>query len=154
MAETDVLSGLLNRNSYEKNLALYPNRCKNSLACIYVDVNGLHELNNSQSHAAGDRMLQTVAHAIKDYFGDRDTYRIGGDEFVAFGKDETEEDIRKKVEKINHLLTEEGYHVSIGMCIQETPVEINSLIKQAEKRMYEAKKQYYEQIGRERMSRV
>ncbi|MBP3476729.1 MAG: hypothetical protein J6K48_10500 [Lachnospiraceae bacterium] len=54
-------------------------------------------------------------------------------------------------EKIDHLLTEEGYHVSIGMCLQETSVEINSLIKQAEKRMYEAKKQYYEQIGGGRM---
>ena len=54
LADTDVLTGLLNRNCYEKNIVGLSAACKESLTCIYVDVNGLHELNNTRGqNAAG-----------------------------------------------------------------------------------------------------
>lgn len=61
MGENDLLTGLLNRNSYQKRILEYPKKYTESIACIYADANGLHELNNSQGHEAGDRMLQCVA---------------------------------------------------------------------------------------------
>lgn len=146
-AELDVMSGLLNRNCYEQNLSLYPGECRESLTCIYMDANGLHELNNKKGHEAGDRMLQEVAYIIQEQFGSKDTYRIGGDEFVAFVKDETAEAIQKKMEVIDHYLTKKGYHISVGMCRQEIPVDIDGLVKQAEKRMYGEKKRYYKEKG-------
>ena len=39
----------------------YPDRYQTSLACIYIDVNGLHEMNNSRGHEAGDDMIKQVA---------------------------------------------------------------------------------------------
>lgn len=152
LAELDVLSGLQNRNCYERNLSLYPGEGKESLTCIYVDVNGLHELNNKKGHEAGDRMLQKVGHIIQEQFGSKDTYRIGGDEFVAFVNDETEETIQKRMKVIERSLMEAGYHISVGMCRQELPVDMDRLVKQAEKRMYEEKKRYYKESGRTRRS--
>ena len=38
---------------------------RRELCCIFVDVNGLHELNNTQGHQTGDRMLQEVARQIR-----------------------------------------------------------------------------------------
>ncbi len=57
MATTDLLTNLKNRNAYEQILSQYNSKLPDSLSCIYADANGLHELNNSQGHAAGDRML-------------------------------------------------------------------------------------------------
>ena len=51
------------------------------LTCVYADANGLHELNNSQGHEAGDKMLKSVARALAEEFEDGSVFRIGGDEF-------------------------------------------------------------------------
>lgn len=153
-AEMDVLSGLQNRNCYEQNLPLYPRKCRSSLTCIYVDVNGLHELNNKKGHAAGDRMLQNIAQVIQEQFGSKDTYRIGGDEFVAFAKDQAEKSIQEKIKVMNRALIEAGYHISVGVCRQELPVDIDSLVKQAEKNMYEEKRLYYEENGNNRRNQA
>ena len=61
MSEIDMLTGVRNRNSYEQNLSIYPSLCKKNLSCIFADLNGLHELNNTKGHEAGDKMLQFVA---------------------------------------------------------------------------------------------
>ena len=77
----------------------------NDICCIYVDVNGLHELNNTQGHAAGDKMLQTVASLMRTQFGDRHVYRIGGDEFVVLAQDmeyvQVTTGLKTLVERIN-----------------------------------------------------
>lgn len=153
LAETDVLTGLLNRNCYEKNLPEYPGRYRKSLTCIYIDVNGLHELNNRKGHVHGDKMLKTVGKAVQNRFGSKDTYRIGGDEFVAFVGDEETEEIRKKLDEITLSLQEKDYHVSIGLCRQELPVDMESLIKNAEMEMYQEKKKYYKRHAVPRRSR-
>lgn len=144
LAERDLLTGLLNRNSYEKNVGDYPGRCRKSLTCIYIDANGLHALNDSKGHAAGDEMLRTVAGALRDRFDEKDVYRIGGDEFVVFARDEDMESIRDKLEEVWTYLTERGYHVSVGLCRQEQPVDMDSLVKEAEVHMYTEKDRYCE----------
>ncbi len=53
-----------------------------SLAVIYMDLNGLKEVNDTKGHAQEDLLIQTAAKNIQLALG-RDTYRIGGDEFVA-----------------------------------------------------------------------
>lgn len=53
VAESDLNTRLHNRNAYENRLRDYPLRCSNSLTCVYIDVNGLHELNNTYGHEAG-----------------------------------------------------------------------------------------------------
>lgn len=143
MSEVDTLTGLLNRNCYEEKLDSYPERATDSLICVYADVNGLHEMNNTQGHAAGDRLLQTVAALMQTEFGHEDTYRIGGDEFVAFVIDGDISAVNDSMRKIEQLLCEKGYHASLGADIQNTPIDMASLIENAEKLMYSEKQYYY-----------
>ncbi|MGN0707890.1 MAG: diguanylate cyclase domain-containing protein [Faecalibacterium sp.] len=150
LADTDLMTGLLNRNCYENSLAGLALNCTENLTCIYVDVNGLHELNNTKGHSAGDKMLQEVAKTLQKLFGEKNTYRIGGDEFVAFAADELLEKIQKKLDEMNQCLTKQKYPVSIGICREDVPVEIYHLIKQAETNMYAEKRQYYQQNGNDR----
>lgn len=71
-----------------------------SLSCVYVDVNGLHELNNASGHEKGDQMLQTVALELQGRFGRDNCYRTGGDEFVAFVQDEPETAVRAATDEL------------------------------------------------------
>ena len=52
--------------------------------CVYIDANGLHELNNERGHEAGDLMLRFVADSLMEQFPKGSLYRVGGDEFVVF----------------------------------------------------------------------
>lgn len=156
MGTVDLLTGLLNRNCYQRNMKGYPMMNFQTLACVYCDVNGLHELNNSQGHEAGDEMLKTVAVTIRNYFGDEHSYRIGGDEFVAFVLDEETEDIKKKTEAVARKLEAKGYYVSVGISIgrPKNLTETEELVKKAEAEMYAAKKIFYENGGRDRRGRM
>ena len=153
LAERDLLTGVLNRNSFESRIDSYAANCRSALACIYIDVNGLHELNNTKGHAAGDEMLKMVADALQSHFKGRDVYRIGGDEFVVFVRDTEMDIINGKLKDISKHLAEHGFHISAGICRQKVPVDIGGLFKQAEKLMYDDKKRYYDQKGVDRRRR-
>ena len=66
---------------------------------------------------------------------------------MAFAVDEKEEVIQLKVDEIIQYLSSKGYSVSVGMASQNNPIDVDTLTKQAETRMYEAKKQHYETTG-------
>lgn len=154
LSETDLLTGLRNRNSYEQQLKAYSAMGNQVLSCIYVDVNGLHELNNTKGHAAGDKMLQFVGKTLQKEFGERNAFRIGGDEFVVLVTDEKEDAVQAKIERTQILVEAESYHVSIGYCVGNTvETDISLLISTAEKRMYEAKRLFYQQRGVDRRER-
>lgn len=154
LSETDLLTGLCNRNSYEQKLEAYSSMCDHVLSCVYVDVNGLHEMNNTKGHAAGDKMLQFVGKTLQKEFGEKNSFRIGGDEFVALVSDEREESIREKVDRIQLKVEEKSYHVSIGYSVGSTSEkDVSLLISTAEKRMYEAKQLFYKQKGIDRRAR-
>ena len=154
MAENDQLTGLRNRNSYEQSLEKAAVLQTNALYCVYVDVNGLHELNNTKGHEAGDRMLQYIASAMQHLFGENDTYRIGGDEFVAIGVNKNLEEIRTLADQLKQAAESAGYHIAVGISHREKHcIEVNSIVKEAEKEMYEDKANYYEQAGIDRRRR-
>lgn len=154
LSETDLLTGLFNRNAYERKLKVYSSMCNQVFACIYVDVNGLHEINNTQGHVAGDRMLQFVGKRLQKEFGDKNSFRIGGDEFVVLVIDEKEKVIQAKIDRVQALIEEKSYHVSIGDSVGNiSETDISLLISAAEKHMYEAKQLFYKQRGVDRRAR-
>lgn len=149
LATTDLLTNLKNRNAYEQAVAQYKEVAPAGLSCVYADVNGLHELNNSQGHAAGDKMLQTVAKVFVEYFGQEYVYRIGGDEFLIFVETDLDK-VSEKASAAKEKVIEAGYHVSVGTA---SGGDVASVVKVAELRMYEDKKRYYMGRGDRRKMR-
>ncbi|WP_049945746.1 sensor domain-containing diguanylate cyclase [Butyrivibrio sp. LC3010] len=147
-ANMDALTGLQNRNRYEY-FCQHLQQGTDGLACIYFDVNGLHEVNNTMGHIAGDAMLKTVARIISEEFGEANTYRIGGDEFVAFRYEREEENVRKDLRKVEKEIEEKGYHVASGLAMATPDKKLAVVIKTAEEEMYDNKRKYYESIGKE-----
>lgn len=58
LSTADLLTGLRNRNAFERKTPVHTDDCAHSLHCIYLDANGPHEINNAQGHASGDAMLE------------------------------------------------------------------------------------------------
>ncbi len=152
--EQDLLTGMYNRNRYETDLPKLPELYRKSIACVYIDANELHELNNSKGHDAGDAMLKAVAEQIRSKFGTDYTYRIGGDEFLAFAMDMEEEQVNLLGRELEQALAEKNFHISVGVQWEAEISSVNDLIKGAEKKMYLAKKEYYAQEGHDRRRRT
>ena len=95
-------------------------------SCVYVDVNGLHELNNTSGHEKGDQMLQTVALELQGRFGRDNCYRTGGDEFVAFVQDEPETAVRAAVNELVRALERKGCSAAIGAALTLTLVKMQA----------------------------
>lgn len=147
-ANIDVLTGLQNRNRYEAFCQTLDDKVR-EFTCIYIDANGLHEINNTRGHLAGDQMLRYIADTLKVAFGEEMVYRIGGDEFVVFQRRRSLHDIEKDMQRVHSEIERNDYHVSAGICASDTMMSVNEMIKTAEKRMYEAKQKYYESIGKQ-----
>ncbi|MGM9583063.1 MAG: diguanylate cyclase [Phascolarctobacterium sp.] len=149
LAERDLLTGCLNRNSFENKLQ-EPDLSTKHVSSIYIDVNGLHELNNTQGHAAGDKMLQTVAALTRTQFGNNNVYRIGGDEFVVLVVDMEDVQVNTALRTLVDRIHRAGYFVSVGQSCSHGERSIDELIKDAETHMYEDKRRFYSEQGRDR----
>jgi diguanylate cyclase (GGDEF)-like protein len=85
LAETDPLTGLMNRGSFDRVLRLEWQRARRGEAdsrLVLADVNGLKRVNDELGHLRGDELLRDVADAIEEAARESDAIgRIGGDEF-------------------------------------------------------------------------
>ena len=140
---TDQGTQLLNRTAYEQYLDHCQNDMFGEVSCIYIDVNGLHELNNRCGHAAGDAMLQTVADQLRAKFPRAGLYRIGGDEFVVFPKELDAVGCTEQMQQIVRELRQKSYSLSFGVAFREQERGLDALVQEADERMLENKKAYY-----------
>ncbi len=144
LSEIDVLTNTQNRNCFENRIDELEKRDNKNSQLIFVDVNGLHEVNNTLGHAAGDDMLKFIAWNLRDIFGNDKCYRIGGDEFIVLNVDDFDDKIDDKITDFRSIIEKKDYHVSIGYekSMEHVP-DFTILTKQAENKMYEEKKEYY-----------
>ncbi|HVR05767.1 MAG TPA: PAS domain S-box protein, partial [Solirubrobacteraceae bacterium] len=86
LAEHDSLTGLNNRRTFERGLALTVARCRRygELAALLVlDVDGFRLVNETYGHRAGDELLKALAAELTRRLRGTDTVaRIGGDELA------------------------------------------------------------------------
>ncbi|MCQ2549182.1 MAG: GGDEF domain-containing protein [Lachnospiraceae bacterium] len=151
LASIDPMTKLKNRARFHFNERYYSKIGNETLSCIFVDVNGLHELNNTLGHDAGDEMLIYVADCMSKEFGKEDTYRLGGDEFATIVWDKSEEELWKRAEHFVEKVEEKGYSIALGIAtVSAQNVNMPELLKLADNNMYTDKKQYYDNNSKNR----
>ena len=111
----DTLTGLLNRSLFETDLRTLQSSEYDSMVCTYIDVVGLHEINNHLGHRSGDAMLCFIANAARKFFVSSRIYRIGGDEFVIFTPNQPPYSVWVAVDKMRAFLREKEYEISVGI---------------------------------------
>lgn len=142
-ADIDPLTKAFTRGKYEKDIHTFIYAGFKSVTCVYIDVVGLHEINNYTGHQAGDDMLITVAKEAQNLFMESFVYRIGGDEFVILSPDVSLEETQIKVDKLKKVLAKDEYYISTGVSYTTDIANMNEMINQAELRMREAKQTFY-----------
>lgn len=142
----DRLTGLLNRNQYNRNLeTIYKN--PDTCGVLYMDLNNLKQANDNYNHAEGDALLCRLAGAIRAVTGDgRRSYRIGGDEFLLIWLGCSEEELEQCREEI---LRELGLRnlgqripcsVAAGSAWSGRAKDLEQLVLMADQQMYEEKR--------------
>lgn len=147
-AETDLLTGLLNKASSEKELT---DTCKNSTgALMMIDLDSFKLVNDIHGHATGDKVLIFFADILRTAVRSADLLgRMGGDEFIAFCHGVHEESaIAQKAKFINDRVTEEARKLmgedmniplgaSIGcVMVPMSGTDFADLYKKADKALY------------------
>lgn len=144
----DQLTQMRNRNAFELERESVVDICRHSLAVIYIDVNGLHEINNEKGHDAGDKMLKFIAAQIKCSFTAELTYRIGGDEFICFVPDKTEAEIKTMLNDMIKKIEKENYHIAVGYEVSNIrQIDVESLINTSERWMLNNKSLFYKDMA-------
>jgi diguanylate cyclase (GGDEF)-like protein/PAS domain S-box-containing protein len=145
MAYYDLLTGLHNRNYYEQvcdDLIIN----KQPFGVLLIDIDNLKHINDHHGHEVGDEMIHTLSYLIVDVFSSEYlTARIGGDEFIVFFNNQTEDYIGHKkqefLEKLRLLNQEARYatEISCGIAYSEEMKNIHDLIREADRAMYQDK---------------
>ena len=150
MSITDQGTGLMNRVAYEKCLRKSDQRVIAPAACIYIDANGLHEINNERGHEAGDQLLRAVAERLREQFPRDDLYRVGGDEFVVFPAPAAEAEYEARMRAVSESLAAQGHSISYGIAVCEAANGLSDLVREADENMLKNKRRYYAEHDRRR----
>jgi diguanylate cyclase len=117
-AETDVLTGLLNRRGWERAIALEESRYRrfgDPGSVIVVDLDRLKDINDTLGHAEGDRHIVRAAGALRESLRSYDHLaRLAGDEFAVIASGTTPEQTQGVVDRIYAGLAEAGVAGSVG----------------------------------------
>ena len=150
----DALTSLYNRLKFKEDLASLGEKSNSqNFTCLYIDVNGLHELNNLLGHQKGDDMLCCVADTLKKYFPDERAYRIGGDEFVVLSTKLSKSEVELAVNKVRRELRRDNYEISIGIENGACGGNAEKVVEAAEISMRNDKADYYMRKGDRRRKR-
>ena len=141
-SEHDSLTGALNRNGFfnRSNVKISELvREGNGFAFIFGDLNGLKIINDREGHKEGDRFIKSAYNAIHNAIRSEDICaRMGGDEFAILLPKMSQEQACSVVSRINDLLPE-GYSISFGVGVWNEIDNLETVIDEADKKMYEAK---------------
>lgn len=157
-ANTDSLTGLLNRRAYENEMNDLSGKTGRAVTFLSLDLNGLKETNDTFGHEAGDEMIQGIALCLKGSFGKYGAiYRTGGDEFAGLLhlSDEeyqaAEHEMRERMEEWNrkHSRTLSASWASADNR-RDPGLTPHELARLADERMYRVKAEYYKTSGKDR----
>ena len=112
------------------------------LTVAFVDVDGLKRKNDSEGHAAGDRLLSDTADSIRNHFRPYDLLiRYGGDEFVCALFDMEVEEAGERFALVGADLEKQNASVTVGLAPLAAGDDLEGLLARADSAMYEERRQ-------------
>lgn len=152
-SETDSLTRLLNARGFAARLQAELKRARRyrePLSLLFLDVDGLKDINDRHGHRAGSDALREVAGVIRSKLRESDTgARWGGDEFTIIAPKTTKAAATMVAERIRasiaHHVSEWRMTASIGIATidwseGDVAYDAQTLLRDADAAMYEAKR--------------
>ena len=150
LSETDPLTELLNARGFASRLQAETRRSKRyrePLSLLFLDLDGLKEVNDRHGHRAGSDALRDVGGLIRAELRVTDTAaRWGGDEFTIIAPNATKADAVTLAERIRTTIALHApMTASIGIATLDsedagTPLDAQALLREADAAMYDAKR--------------
>lgn len=150
MAYSDMLTGIRNRNAYEKYLEDITARPPaDRMYGLIADINDLKYTNDNFGHEMGDAIIITVSSILSEVFGKNgQCFRLGGDEFVAFIRGVSEEQMEQHIADFKAKL--DAYNqdhfpaIQVALGYAETEPDdyrnMKDFLRRIDKMMYEDKR--------------
>lgn len=140
---TDLLTEMHNRNKYIELLDACKEQTLAEIGVVYLDLNGLKQINDTQSHKAGDQYIRKAARVCNRVFPNN-CYRIGGDEFVVIAREIERTQFIDCIEQLEELIKKEKVSISMGFLWETACTDLEELLKKAEEQMYQEKNRFYQ----------
>lgn len=150
LASTDKLTNTCNRQYFDRRLteeSLLSTRYKQTFSIIFFDLDFFKKVNDNYGHAVGDQVLVEFSAIIRKMNRDTDLFaRYGGEEFVLLAKMADKNTAKEIYLRIKDAIQEHTFgkagHVTFSAGIAQfdyTDDSIESIMKRADKALYEAK---------------
>ncbi|CDF93110.1 MULTISPECIES: GGDEF domain-containing protein [unclassified Pseudomonas] len=154
LSSTDRLTGLYNRGHWEENLkATYARhqRYGNNSSLVMFDIDHFKRVNDTYGHQAGDKVIEQVAHLVREHVRDSDVAgRYGGEEFGVVLSDTDKAGARMFAERLRKAVEEMDvpygdvvirFTISLGVADLSQPSNSHAdLIAWADEALYTSKK--------------
>lgn len=148
-SETDLLTGLLNKVSFEEKCDEYLSKKMAGAKCtmFIFDLDDFKDVNDNYGHQTGDKVLKLFSEILKGYFHPDDLIgRIGGDEFMVLVLGDMPEGYteRRCRSVLHELKTTQidgasGITCSIGIAEDTQRMTFKELYEKSDKALYKAK---------------
>jgi diguanylate cyclase (GGDEF)-like protein len=151
VAQTDALTGLLNRGAFEeclrRELAAGPAQ-GSILGLMLVDIDYFKQVNDEHGHLAGDDVLRRISTTLRAGIRPTDVLaRFGGEEFVvllhgagAAQSEEVAERLRATIEALVNLPGDVRLTASFGVAVSQPADSVHSLLVRADEALYRSKR--------------
>ena len=156
-AETDKLTGLPNRASFDSYVVKAFSRCqktRRNFGIEILDIDYFKQYNDNYGHQKGDKCIKEVAEVLHEVAKKYNVYaaRYGGDEFVIVYQGKEKEEMRKCAGSIKYLINKKAIEhkyskakdtvsVTQGLCygIPNKGEKYKMFLKEADNLLYEVK---------------
>lgn len=149
-AQTDELTGLMNRRAFFEHAQLLYAQCRHNqqpLCALMLDMDHFKQINDTYGHQAGDQVLRQIGGVISASFRKADVYgRLGGEEFAVLLPNtslETARDIAEQlIKSISGLVSEPVHGLTASLGVASTHAldqDLHGLMNTADKALYRAK---------------
>jgi diguanylate cyclase (GGDEF)-like protein len=153
LADQDTLTPVLNRRAFVRELSrimAFSERYQSVSSVIYLDVNGLKQINDTLGHAAGDAALNHLATVLtRQVRASNVIGRLGGDEFGVILVQTTRELAQMTADRLAQAIKDEPavwdgrqvpFSVSIGIHSFAKEGPVDQTLHAADQAMYAQKR--------------
>lgn len=151
-AKTDSLTGAVNRQAFFEDAERLLERCRKDgspYSMVMFDLDHFKNINDTQGHQAGDRILVSFAETVQNTLRPNDLFgRYGGEEFLVVLPDASIETAYVIAERVRKAFAEDlrffngsplNATVSAGVASISTTCDLNDIVASVDRAMYAAK---------------